>query len=189
MHRLLFEIDKTLLNRIQETINKYPRNVQSLWDYIRRNDETNFFSAIENVRETLQCVVTPNSFRPSTVKKPTFVGRLWYAANKNSPDKLPKIAKALATSLRTNEINLANSGSSIFAVLSRPTNPISDIGILWSFNLIVSIRSACQLVTASAHADQYPFFSSNLLRMTSLDLRLFLDNAIQKLTLVTSEEN
>ena len=185
VHRLLFEIDKTLLFRIQETKNIDSGNVQSLWNYIRRDDETNIFNTIENVQRTLESVVTPNNFRPSTVRDPTFVGRLWYAANKYSPDRLPRIAKALAISLRTNEMILPNSGTSIFAVLCRPTNPISDIGVLWSFNLIVSIRSACQLVTASAHADQYPLFSSSLLRMTSLDLRLFLDNAIQRLELGT----
>jgi K+-sensing histidine kinase KdpD len=46
--------------------------------------------------------------------------------------------------------------------------------------LILTVRSACQLVTAAAHADD-PQFGAQLLQSTSHDLRSFLDRTIAKL--------
>lgn len=51
----------------------------------------------------------------------------------------------------------------------------------WAFELIVTVRGACQLVTAAAHADEYPRFGAQLLQSTSHDLRSFLDGAVKKL--------
>ena len=45
----------------------------------------------------------------------------------------------------------------------------------------MTVRGACQLVTAAAHADEYPRFGAQLLQSTSHDLRSFLDGAVKKL--------
>ena len=56
-----------------------------------------------------------------------------------------------------------------------------DARVQWAFGLIVTVRGACQLVTAAAHADEYPRFGAQLLQSTSRDLRSFLDGAAAKL--------
>ena len=53
--------------------------------------------------------------------------------------------------------------------------------MFWAFGLIVTVRAACQLVTAAAHADEYPRFGAQLLQSTSRDLRSFLNGAVKKL--------
>ena len=179
LQRILYELDKTLLAKVQETLKTDPGHVQALGDRIRRQDESDPGHALQKIDQTLSRITNPADFRPSASRNPTMVGRLWYEANRNSPDKLPRVAKALARALRTEQLDLRSDMVTLTATLNRPTNPIEDPGIRWSFHLIVTLRSACQLVTAAAHADQYPRFPNVLLRATSRDLRQFLDEAIR----------
>ena len=81
--------------------------------------------------------------------------------------------------MRADRLKPGSDSASLIGVLNRPSSPIEDIGTRWSFHLIVTLRSACQLVSAAAHADEYPLFPDVLLRVTSLDLRRFLDDAIR----------
>ena len=179
LQRILYELDKTILARIKETLKADHGEVQAFWECIRHQSENNFSHVLQGIDRTLDDIRNPTDFRPSTFRSPTMVGRLWYEANRNSPDKLPTVAKALARALRTDQLDLRGDMTTLMAVLSRPTSPIGDPGTQWSFHLIVTLRSACQLVTATAHADQYPMFPVVLLRATSLDLRRFLDEAIR----------
>ena len=59
---------------------------------------------------------------------------------------------------------------------------MADARVRWAFCLIVTVRGACQLVTAAAHADEYSRFGAQLLQSTSHDLRSFLDEAVMKLS-------
>ena len=179
LQRILHELDKALVARIQEALKSDHRYVQALWGRIRRQDESDPGPVLQEIDKTLGRITNPTDFRPSTSRSPSMIGRLWYAANGNSPDALPKVAKALACVLRTDRIDLQSDMTTLAATLNRPTNPIEDPGTRWSFHLLVTLRSACQLVTAAAHADQYPMFPDVLLRATSLDLRRFLDEAIR----------
>lgn len=179
LRRILFDVDRAVLARVQETLETDHRLVQALWDRIRRKDENDIARVLRGIDEILGEVRKPTDFRPSTSKSPTTVGRLWFEVNRNSPDKLPRVAEALAQALRADQFCLSSEMMTLMSVLNRPTNPIPDPGIRWSFHLIVTVRSACQLVTAGAHADQYPMFPDVLLRATSLDLRRFLNEAVQ----------
>ena len=181
LQRILHELDKVLVARIREALKSDHRHVQALWDRIRREDkdESDFGLVLGRIDRTLDGIANPTDFRPSTSRNPTMVGRLWFEANRNAPDKLRRVAEALARALRTDRLGLHGDMTTLAAVLNRPTNPIDDPVTLWSFHLIVTLRSACQLVTAAAHADQYPMFPERLLRATSLDLRRFLDEAIR----------
>ena len=179
LQRILYELDKAVVARIQEALKSDRRHVQALWDRIRRQDESDFSHVLQGIYKTLDSITNPINFRPSTSRSPTMVGRLWFEANRNSPDELRRVAKALTRALRTDQIELRSDMTTLMAVLNRLTSPIDDPGARWSFHLIVTLRSACQLVTASAHADQYPMFPVVLLRATSLDLRRFLDEAIR----------
>lgn len=181
LRRLLYEVDVALLSRIQETLLADYRKVQGLWGCICREGENDIAPVLQDIGKRLGHIKNSYEFRPSTSKNPTLVGRLWFEANKTSPDKLPRVAKALACALRANEPSAATEMASLMAVLNRPTSPITDVGTRWSFLLIVTLRSACQLVTAAAHADEYPMFPDVLLRATSLDFRRFLDESVQSL--------
>ena len=181
LQRILHELDKAVTARIQEALKSDHRHVQALRDRICRQGEGDFSLVLEGIDKTLDSITNPIDFRPSTSKSPTMVGRLWFEANRNSPDELRKVAKALARALRIDPAMLPSDMTTLMAVMNRPTSPIDDPDTRWSFHLIVTLRSACQLVTATAHADQYPMFPEVLLRATSLDLRRFLDEAIRVL--------
>ena len=179
LQRILHELDKVVTARIQEALKSDHRHVQALRDRICRQGESDFSLILEGIDKTLDSITNPIDFRPSTSRNPTMVGRLWFEANRNSPDELLKVAKALSRALGIDPNMLPSDMTTLMAVMNRPTSPIDDPGTRWSFHLIVTLRSACQLVTATAHADQYPMFSEVLLRATSLDLRRFLDEAIR----------
>ena len=181
LRRILYELDKALLARMQETWKADHRQTQALWDRIRRQDENDIELALQGIDTRLRGITNPSDFRPSTSRSPTMAGRLWFEANRNSPDRLRKVAEALARALRAERLDTGDDDASLIGVLNRPSAPIEDVGTRWTFHLIVTLRSACQLVSAAAHADEYPLFPDVLLRSTSLDLRRFLDDAIRTL--------
>ena len=130
----------------------------------------------------LDKVSNPTAYRPSTAHgTPTVVSMLWAHANSKAPDAVRKTARALADGLRIEDDD-ARDDASLMAVLNRPSDwKKMDARVQWAFCLIVTVRGACQLVTAAAHADEYPAFGAQLLQSTSLDLRSFLDDAAVKL--------
>ena len=185
LRRILYEVDKALLVRLRASRQSDRRRTRSLWDLALSGrtagggiDEESIDEELERIGGTLEAIRNPTGYRPSASKNPTIVGRLWAYANKTAPDGLLKMAKALANALDVGEIR---DGESLVAVLNRPSNRIDDAAVRWSLGLIVTLRIACQLVTAAAHADDYPRFSAVLLRSTSEDLRRFLDSAAAKL--------
>lgn len=179
LRRILCEVDRTLLDRLQES-QRLGRPTQSLWD--RMGLESTAGGAIDEeldrIGRTLGAIRNPTGYRPSASRNPTVVGRLWAHANRTAPDRLPKAAKALAAALGAGDVP---EDSSLAAVLNRPPNRIDDAGVRWCLALIVTLRIACQLATAAAHADDYPRFSAVLLRATSRNLRQFLDRAVEHL--------
>ena len=65
------------------------------------------------------------------------------------------------------------------AVLGRPTNPTRDAGTRWAFDIIVTVRAACQLVTAAAHADAYSRYPVRLVGSLSRELQRSLDGFVE----------
>ena len=179
LRRILHDLDKALVERLQETLKHDHRKSQSLWSHIRVKSDDRMAIELDRIKGALDAVRNPTGYRPSTSKRPTVVGLIWACANKNAPDSLPKVASALAQALNLGDVSTDD--MSLIAVLNRPVNPIFDPRARWSFCLIVTLRGACQLVTAAAHADDYPRFPAALLKSTSLDVRLFLDAAVSRL--------
>ncbi len=173
LRRILYDLDKALVARLQESQNIDRRLSQALWDLIGLKG-----GELKRIEDFLDGVRNPVGYRPSASKNPTVVSRIWAHANSTSPDRLPRTARALTQALRPDRVSAG--GMSLTAVLNRPTNPI-DAAERWSFCLIVTVRSACQLITAAAHADDYPRFPQALLKSTSLDVRRFLDAAVTTL--------
>ena len=185
LQRVLYELDGLMVVRVRSTREKDHRKVQALWEYIRREKEDDFVGVLSGIGKTLHGVTNPTGFRPSTVRKPTMVGRLWFKTNSSTLDQLPRLSKALAGALQVDDLDLSDGRASLVGVLNRPTNPIAEGGTRWCLHLLVTLRYACQLVTAAAHADDYPLFPDALLRSVSRDLREFLDDAIQVLKAAT----
>ena len=185
LRRILYEVDKALLVRLRASRRRDRRRTQGLWDLAlsgrtvgRGIGEEVIDEELERIRGTLEAIKNPTGFRPSASKNPTIVGCLWAYANQTTPDGLLKMAKALAKAL---DVGDGDVDESLVAVLNRPSQRFDDAGVRWSFGLIVTLRIACQLATAAAHADDYPRFSALLLRSMSENLRGFLDGAVAKL--------
>ena len=177
LQRLLYETDRALEASLRQCHSADHRHSQALWDSLRRDSGQSVHAALDEARATLRTIRNPANYRPSARRNKTMIERLWFMANATPPDKMAKRAKTLAKALCTVEMPLDNHRQSLLAVLNRPTNPIDDLGTLWCFQLIGTLRSACQFVTAASHADEYPSFPDTLLRAVSLDIRRFLDNA------------
>ena len=180
LSRILHDLDHALTNRLQVSLETDHRLTNSLWDRICRNNER-IDDALRRMRTNLNAVSNPTAYRPSTAHgRPTVVSLLWAHANRKAPDEVQGTARALADGLRIDDIDVDMDDAPLAAVLNRPSNRM-EARVHWAFCLIVTVRGACQLVTAAAHADEYPRFGAQLLQSTSHDLRLFLDRAVGKL--------
>ena len=71
LRRILYELDKALLARIQETRKADHRQSQALWDRIRRQDENDVELVLEGIDTRLRGITNPADFRPSTSRSPT----------------------------------------------------------------------------------------------------------------------
>ena len=180
LRRILHDVDHALTNRLQASRKIDHRRTNSLWDHIGRKDEK-IGDALGRMKADLHKVSNPTAYRPSVAHgRSTMVGLLWAHANSKAPDAVQKTARALADGLRIEDDDIDRDDASLVAVLNRPSSRM-DARVQWVFCLIVTVRGACQLVTAAAHADEYPLFGAQLLQSTSLDLRSFLDDAVAKL--------
>lgn len=179
LRRILHDVDHALTNRIQASLKTDHRFTNALWDHIGKGEKID--DVLERMKAHLHKVSNPTAYRPSTKHgTPTMVGLLWAHANSKAPEAVRRTARALADGLRIEDDDVDRDDASLMAVLNRPSSRM-DARVQWAFSLIVTVRGACQLVTAAAHADEYPPFGAQLLQSTSLDLRSFLDGAAAKL--------
>ena len=181
LQRILFEIENYLISIIQRTLDDDPERVKSFWDRIRGTEDfVTLDRAIPKMQRALERIESATSYRPSR-KSGTIVGRLWSHANSRPPEELVRIAKALAQALKWDQ-RIEADYYSLIAVLNRPTNPIGNVHDRLAFNMIITLRSACQMVTAAAHADEYPRFPILLLQSTCRDTKRFLDTVASALS-------
>ena len=187
LHRLLYDLDVALLERLEEVMEEDHRRIQALWYRLWSQNvgDEEVRTELSRIRATLRKVRNPTRYRPSTAKRTTIVGRLWAHTNKTTPDDLPKTAEAMARALDLGAVRGAD--ISFWGMLNRPANPFGEARTAWAFGLLVTVRSACQLVTACAHADDYPRYRSVMLKATSLDIRECLDAAVGILRGVSSQ--
>lgn len=178
LRRILHDLDHALTNRLQVSLETDHRLTNSLWNRIRRKGRIS--DDLPRMKAKLNTVSNATAYRPSVAHSLTVVGLLWGYANSKAPDDLQRTAGALADALQIEDADVERDDASLAAVLNRPANPM-DARVRWAFALIVTVRGACQLVTAAAHADEYPRFRAQLLQSTSHDLRSFLDDAVARL--------
>lgn len=177
---LVFALDQELVHHLRASHTRNHRLVNSLHDALRsKSDEkASFTGLLSAAQASLDRVTSPRDYRPSTARKPTLVGHLWRLANTTPADSLRKVAKSVVEAL---DLPAPAPGfqDSIVAVLGRPSSPISDPRHRWGFNLIITIRAACQLITAAAHADEYGEYPLPLVRSISRDIRISLDESVK----------
>ena len=180
--RLLCELDRVLVRRLEAVGREDPRHVQSLLERIRRAaaKPTSYDDFLSDAKEALDAVRNPMDYRPSS-RSPTVVGQLWNVTSRTTPDRLPKLAKSLARALNLAALDMEDHEQSMAAVLGRPTSPVRDAGDRWALDVVGTVRAACQLVTAAAHADAYPRYPVRLLGSVSMDLRRSLDGFVELL--------
>lgn len=180
LHRLLYELDCGLLAGVRAGLTADPQRVNTLLDRLweRTAGSPTFSEIVDGVGEKLASVTNPKDYRPSTVKNPTLVGQLWRVANAQSADRLVKVAESLARAIRPQAADATGYPETLLTVLARPTRRFPSADARWAYNVIVTVQSACQLVTAAAHADDYGQYSAWLLRSLSLELRRSLDHAV-----------
>ena len=109
------------------------------------------------------------------------MGSLWSLTGRTHPDGLRKVASGLAQVLQVGARGIGGHDESIVAVLGRPSDPIRDAEIRWAFDMIVTVRAACQLVTAAAHADEYSRYPVRLVGSLSRELQRSLDGFVDVL--------
>ena len=176
----LHAIDKALVGRLRRKLNEPGENreLTSLWDRIKAKECPSTISedVLDDIDRGLNRVGDVSSYRPSC--RPgnwTIVELLWYKANTTAPNSLLAISKALAGALN---VRVVGKEGTLAVVLGRPTSPVDTLEANWCLCLIVTLRSACQLTTAVFHSGEYPPFPVALLKSTSLDLRIFLRDAV-----------
>ena len=182
VRRLLYELDLALVQRLQVVGERDRRLAMGLLEKLRAKGESivsvgDFATATQRA---LKRVRNPRDYRPTSRGSATrtMVSRLWYASIVTHSDGLPKVAKSLAKALQLKAANIGRHDESITAVLGRPTNSIGDPGVRWSFDVILTVGAACQLITAAAHADEYPRYPVRLVGSLSRELRRSLDGFI-----------
>lgn len=180
---LLFELDRELVRSLRAAHQRDHRLVNSLHDALtaRRDAAISFSDLLSGAEAALDRVTNPRDYRPSTVRTPTLVGRLWRVANTTPADGLGRVARSLVTALDLQPPGVSDLQESIIAVLGRPSSPMADPLHRWGFDLIVTIRAACQLITAAAHADEYAEYPMPLVRSISRDVRVSLDESVRTL--------
>ncbi|MYB36350.1 MAG: hypothetical protein F4Y26_02950 [Gammaproteobacteria bacterium] len=173
--RLLYELDRALLDRLREAL-ATPRKVQSIAGHLFK--DTSIPEELEKVDAAL-ARVSSGRYRPSARPGfPSLVARIWRHVNETSPEALVKVAKALAQALEPDIGSDETATMSMMTLLNRTSNPLRDEGTKWCFNLMITTRSACQLLTAAAHPAEYPVFPVALQRTMSRDLRRSLDRVV-----------
>ena len=180
--RLLCELDRALLGRVREAGARDHRLVRGLLDRIQQGGgkPVPFHDFASKAQATLNDVRNPREYRPSA-RSGTVVGSLWSVTARTHPDGLGKVARSLALAVQVGAQDLEGHEESIAAVLGRPTNPIRDTELRWAFDMIVTLRAACQLVTAAAHADEYSRYPVRLVGSLSRELGRSLDAFINVL--------
>ena len=177
VRRILYDVDLALVEALERVRKRDHKKIQPFWQHLALGNGGNeeIKEELRQVQGILHDVGNPTKYRPSA-RGSTLVERLWGHTNRTSPDSLPRTADALGSALGVMVDPTQN--ISFVGVLNRPSNRIDDVSVRWAYALLVTVRSACQLVTVAAHADRYPQFPSVLLKSHSLDIRRFLNAAV-----------
>lgn len=177
---LLFRLEAVLSQRVAGLLQANKHHGLAFWDsYLKSRSElpsrSEFAAALAS---SVLSVGDVRSFRPSMRSKASLVAAMWTMFVDEAPAKLLGRSKDLTGFLGLSDVHPSADGF-LFPVLFRGTNDgASGPVVRYCRDLVVVVGGACQLVTASAHADQYGLVNAELLHAHSCDVRRFLSHAI-----------
>lgn len=161
----LFELEKAMVSRIRVTENRNPASFKPFFDLVARPMETPV-GLIRTWEESCVKVLEPTGFRPTVKDGRTLTSRLVGLYSRLSVGQLYGGGEALANALKWK----ASVRHGFVSVLFRPTqrhpSPAANFGI----NLITTIYSTYQYITAASHAGEYGRFPIGLLHSFSHSL-------------------
>lgn len=177
---LLFRLEAALSQRVSALLQANKHHGLAFWDSCLKSrsglaSRSEFAGALAS---SVRLVGDVRSFRPSMRSKASLVAAMWTMFVDEAPAKLLGRSNDLAGFLGLSEVH-PSAGSFLFPVLFRGTNDSASNAVTrYCRDLVVVVGGACQLVTASAHADQYGLVNAELLHAHSCDVRRFLSHAI-----------
>ena len=164
----LFRLEGLMLGRMNDMWRHDKQIADVFCGQLGRDGDPQFSLLLESMVEHRKSVVYAGAYRPSRRTANSLTARLWSVGqDRNSEEGGP--AKALARCLGLREAGCSVKPS-LFYVLRRPTNQPTS----WEAagrDVIVTVTTTCQLLTASAHADVYPTFSVDLIASASREMR------------------
>jgi hypothetical protein len=173
----LLALEETFVARVSIVREVDHRRTNAFLDLVRRDPAETLEGILDAANEHRTLVTTPIAFRPSLRDGRTLIARLWAVAQERQPEDMKGPSKALATALDLpNAIELVWH-ESISSVLRRPSGGEPPEQLRFARNVLMTVATACQLITAAAHADAYAHYPVPLLRSLSLDLRRSLTDA------------
>ena len=167
----LLDLESVLVFRIRETLVLDHRKTNAFLDLVRRDPSETVETILDGAWRHHAGITTPTGYRPSRRDGRALVARLWSVCQTTEPDQLTQPCKALASALRLPETLHGVWYESLSSVLRRPVGGERSEPLRFSRNLLFSIGTTCQLITAAAHEDDYSHYAVALLRSVSLDLR------------------
>lgn len=178
----LHRLETALLIRLDSQAQKNAGNNwgASFFDRIKDEKKTgeSYRDFLRTALEFNRGITNPSGYRPSARSAESLIGRLMRLVSSTSPDELSSRAKSMCVALAFTPT--VKTPDSMISVVLRPTNPTDEAG-RFGRNVLISVYSATQFVTAAAHADDYPMYSLPLLQGVSFDIRSTLEILAQAL--------
>jgi hypothetical protein len=176
---LLFALEGALVARLSVVRSSNHGAANPLLEILRRSSDPTetYESILDRATQYRLTVFQPEGFRPSVREGRSLIARLWTVVSTCSPEQLGRPSKALAAALQLPSTGLGAFHEPLIAVVARPTTWDSDVARRFARTILTTICAASQLITASAHADDYRSYPLELLRTFSFDLRRALRNA------------
>lgn len=167
----LLDIESALYSRISRVRSLDHRKTSAFLHLVRREQAETLDDILQAASQHLAGVTTPAGFRPSLRDGRALVARLWSVVQARQPEQLAQPSQAMASALDLPQTFDLEWYESLSSVLRRPSGGEPNVALRFCRNLLMSITTSCQLITAAAHEDDYGHYSVALIRSTSYDLR------------------
>lgn len=165
-------LEKTLVTRLVSISHRDPGMGESLLVHLKTtdSDDTDWEQFLVGATSFADRIRPPEAYRPSFRFPDSLVSRLLSITARTTPDRLGRIAKALAIALDLPEWQEMPAGESLPSVLLRPTGR-TEARVRFARDCIATIYATAQYITAAAHSDEYGKYPTALVVHTSRNLQ------------------
>lgn len=175
----LFSLEFSLIERLQTVVTGDHGASNQLLALLRAEvgADLSFRDFLQAATSCRMAVSSPSGFRPSVREKKSLIALLWSMSMRATDDGTSRVCQALSSALNLQGLPVVEMHESMTAVLHRPTSRSGDRCERCARAILFAVASACQLVTAAAHSDDYRRYPIQLIRSVSYDLRRSLSDA------------